>query len=549
MKKLWKRAFSYLLVCFSFFMICAPGVYATQPVETNISVALGGEFAAGVEGDVSTMDDLLALAVSGYFGANGIALVNYNQSRESYVDMIIRYFKEYYSAQVEGATTRDFYDWLANNITETAFGIQRVAGAVTGAANLLIGEPLAQVLEPFKNWWNNKFNPQATVETAQTVEIVRDTSVAAVTVPLVDGGSIALCLSTSGDLLVPNVNYVNYYNAGSAGWVSVISPVTNFSLGTPLFDVKSVSKGVYSAEFENVSVVVDNGMLTITKKDTFQSASFGITETGKFYLAGLAEIKREGGVIASYSGAVVIQVRDNSGYYAAYRFWEASQWQNFYLSSGQFEDSGVSVTTMSVSSDGSLSYGPDTSEADNIVQNAETLSVPIIAPSVSGSSLSFSASDTLAELVEKALQSVTSFLTDVSSNTLELPSNDTTLSPDISIEANIDWADDTASEVTPTPTITPGAIVTVAPTSGVTPWPVSEQQIAVLGSDGQIAIVDVVQTIKGWTQSLTEVYQGYVNLISAVFPFLPDELIVLLNWSLAALIFTGLFKRWWWSHH
>lgn len=532
MKKLWKRVFAYLLVCFSLFMISAPGAYASQPVETNISVALGGEFAAGVEGDVSTMDDLLALAVSGYFGANGIALVNYNQSRESYVDMIIRYFKEYYSAQVEGATTRDFYDWLANNITETAFGIQRVAGAVSGAANLLIGEPLAQVLEPFKNWWNNKFNPQDTVETAQTVEVVRDTSVAAVTVPLADGSPFVLSTMSDGSLVsVPDtVGFGSSFQLSrsdvSLGSV-VPRGITKFSNGSS-WDLHGGSNSIYYS-----SLIVNE--LTRCTLGPFNSSQ-------GYFFAGDVGILFAGVYIADTSMIQIWNKCSNISYldYFAY--------SSFYSTSFQFEGSGISVTTMSVSSDGSLSYGPDTSLADNIVQNTETLSVPIIAPSVSGNSFSFSISDVLAELVEKALQAVAASLSDASSNTLELPSNDSTLSPDISIEANIDWAEDVA-DVTPTPTITPQAIVTVAPTSAVTPWPVSEQQMAVVGSDGQIAIVDVVQTIKGWTQSLTEVYQGYVNLISTLFPFLPDELIVLLNWSLAALIFTGLFKRWWWSHH
>lgn len=530
MKKLWKRAFAYLLVCFSFFMVSAPGVYASQPVETNISVALGGEFAAGVGGDVSTMDDLLALAVSGYFGANGIALVNYNQSRESYVDMIIRYFKEYYSAQVEGATTRDFYDWLANNITETAFGIQRVAGAVTGAANLLIGEPLAQVLEPFKNWWNNKFNPQDTVETAQTVEIVRDTSVAAVTVPLADGSSFVLSVQSDGNLFpVYSGSGVDSYNG--------------FSLGSVLLSDNSNSRTVSFVKGLMVSKRLSGNLYSdfYLNGDTSNFIAGSSIYSGSNYSGSVLVAGIDGcyiGFVTSFN-ADVLFLRINS---------VAIPYTYFYSGSEEFDDSGVSVTTMSVSSDGSLSYGPDTSSADNIVQNTETLSVPIIAPSVSGNSLSFSTSDVLAELVEKALQTVSASLSDASSNTLELPSNDSTLSPDISIEANIDWAEDVA-DVTPTPTITPGAIVTVVPTAVVTPWPVSDPQLAVIGSDGQIAIVDVVQTIKGWTQSLTEVYQGYVDLISALFPFLPDELIVLLNWSLAALIFTGLFKRWWWSHH
>lgn len=539
MKKLWKRAFAYLLVCFSLFMVSAPGAYASQPVETSISVALGGEFMAGVEGDVSTMDDLLALAVSGYFGANGIALVNYNQSRESYVDMIIRYFKEYYSAQVEGATTRDFYDWLANNITETAFGIQRVAGAVSGAANLLIGEPLAQVLEPFKNWWNNKFNPQDTVETAQTVEIVRDMSVAAVTVPLASGSPFVLTVMRDG----------SFFSRNDAS--DLLYADTSVAAGTVLFYLTSSTDVEFnSLTFKNVYVSSSVNYIEVYNSDSVlvYRTSIGHSSSNAFvfpvYLAaderGVFILSKYGPNQINFYRVYNYSVSRFGSYFIPYSY--------FYSSSEQFDDSGVFVTTMSVSSDDSLSYGPDTSSADNIVQNTETLSVPVIAPSVSGNSLSFSTSDTLAELVEKALQAVAASLSDASSNTLELPSNDLTLSPDISIEANIDWAEDVA-DVTPTPTITPGAIVTVIPTVVVTPWPVSDQQMAVVGSDGQIAIVDVVQTIKGWTQSLTEVYQGYVNLISTLFPFLPDELIVLLNWSLAALIFTGLFKRWWWSHH
>lgn len=542
MKKFWKRVFAYLLVCFSLFMICVPGVYASQPVETSISVALGGEFSAGAEGDISTMDDLLALAVSGYFGANGIALVNYNQSRESYVDMIVRYFKEYYTAQIDGSAARDFYDWFANSITETGFGIQRVAGAVSGVANLLIGEPLAQVLEPFKNWWNNKFNPQGTVETAQTVEIVRDMSVAAAVVPLADGSDFILTVRSDGNFVPNPTDPFFSYSIAPVGRISLAfgdsfdfygSAVSTYEFNRVRFVLTLNSGSIYTFQ-----VFVDN--------EISYGFNFSVNSSERFCLVGF-----DGGVgfcrIDSDSMVRIFKVfgPDSSSKFSSFSF----PYSYFYSDSQQFDDSGISVSVMSVSSDGSLSYGPDISSADNIIQSTETLSVPIIAPSISGSSLSFSTSDMLAELVEKALQTVTASLSDASSNTLELPSNDSTLSPDISIEANIDWAEDTVVEVTPTPTITPGAIVTVIPTAVVTPWPVSDQQLAVIGSDGQIAIVGVVQTIKGWTQSLSDVYQMYVDLVSALFSFLPDELIVLLNWSLSALIFTGLFKRWWWSHH
>lgn len=107
---------------------------------------------------------------------------------------------------------------------------------------------------------------------------------------------------------------------------------------------------------------------------------------------------------------------------------------------------------------------------------------------------------------------------------------------------------------TATPTAFP--IVTIPPdcpdcppVGWLTPWPVSPDQFAVVTSDGRIALIDITDTIKGWTESLTGIYQSYVDLLGSVFGFLPDEIQVLFKWSMAALVFTGILKRWWWDHH
>lgn len=537
MKRLYKRALAALLVCLALLANCTPflSVAFAADVSSTLSVSFGDDWASG-----DNADDLLSLAGLSYFASNGTNMISYNQTGETLVDTYMRYYKQFYEEQiVQAGATSDFYGWIANSITQNALGIRRVAGAVNGAVNILIGEPLAQILNPFLNWFRNKFNPDGTVEVEQTVEVVRDTLSSGINVPLLDGTLISCTSLSDGNLLPFPPSYVAFSN------VLLSDPVIRATTNTPV-----------TAYLPSYSMVL-TGTSSSNSQLNLYSGNSGSSGVRLAYLSSTSGLFSSNIYLAAtVSGVCWGIVRSGQFYYSMLPIGNSEidyfvmPYSSFYSTSEQFADSGLSVLTMSLSSDGNLSYGPDTSSADNIVQNNQTLSVPVIAPSISGdASLSFETTDSVAELLEKALSSVRAALSDASANTLELPSNDDTLSPEIEIldDDDITWADDSVAEVTPTPT--PGAVVTVGPSPAVTHWPVSDPQLAVVGSDGQSTLVDVVQTIKGWTRSLTHVYQMYVNLISALFPFLPDELIVLLNWSLSALIFTGLFKRWWWSHH
>lgn len=529
MKKIYVRLLSCVLVFVSLFINCIPRAFAGE-VSSTISVAIGNQLNSGVESDV---DESLALAGLSYFASNGIDLISYNQTGETLVDTFIRYFKQYYQEQiVGGGSVSDFYDWIANGIINTALGIRRVSGALNSAFDILITEPLLQKLSPFMNWFNNKFNPSdSTAE--QTVEISRDFAVSSVVVPLVDGSSFSLSVQSDGQFF-PDILYPNYFY-----------PLDNVAFGMVLFPSENSVRQFNSIYFRSTIAAIEN------------SYNIEYSLNGNNYTR-ITTLSNDTDCYLSATASGILLGRVSDPYY---KFIDSSDrgylfpYSYFYSTPEQFSNSGVSVLATSVSSDGSLSYGPDTSSADNIVQNNQTLSVPVIAPSVSGdSSLSFETTDSLSELLEKALSIVTAFLSDASDNTLQLPSNDSSLPPDIDILDNldIDWAGDSQAVSTPTPTPTESAIVTVAPTSvpvSVTPWPVSDPQLAVVGSDGTSTIVDIVATIKSWTGVLTDIYQGYVDLMNSVFPFVPDEIKTLLNWSLAAVIFTGIFKRWWWSHH
>lgn len=540
MKKIYVRLLSCVLVFVSLFINCIPRAFAGE-VSSTISVAIGNQLNSGVESDV---DESLALAGLSYFASNGIDLISYNQTGETLADTFIRYFKQYYQEQiVGGGSVSDFYDWIANGIINTALGIRRVSGALNSAFDILITEPLLQKLSPFMNWFNNKFNPNGTVEVEQTVEVVRDTLSSGINVPLLDGTLISCTSLLDGNLFSFPPSYVAFSN------VLLSDPVIRATVNTPV-----------TAYLPSYSMVL-TGTSSSNSQLNLYSGNSGSSGVRLAYLSSTSGLFSSNIYLAAtVSGVCWGIVRGDQFYYSMFPIGNSEidyfvmPYSSFYSTSEQFADSGLSVLAMSVSSDGDLSYGPDTSSAENIVQNDQTLVVPVIAPSVTGSDFSFSSTDSLAELIEKALSTVTTFLSDASDNTLQLPSNDSSLPPDIDILDNldIDWAHDSQAVSTPTPTPTESAIVTVAPTSvpvSVTPWPVSDPQLAVVGSDGTSTIVDIVATIKSWTGVLTDIYQGYVDLMNSVFPFVPDEIKTLLNWSLAAVIFTGIFKRWWWSHH
>ena len=59
-------------------------------------------------------------------------------------------------------------------------------------------------------------------------------------------------------------------------------------------------------------------------------------------------------------------------------------------------------------------------------------------------------------------------------------------------------------------------------------------------TDSQLA--EIVQKVKSWFPQLSEMYQGYVGFLSATFPYLPEDTMILLNFGIASSVFIALLK-------
>lgn len=538
-KKIFKRFLaSFLALILIFLCGCFPSAFAAATDTREVAVAVGDALA-----EMGGLDGGWSLAVMSYFSANGISLDSYGNTGEDLTRVIMKYYEEYYNEEVAslGGAVLSISDYIANAISGTALGISRIVGAVDGAFNLLIKAPLAVQLQGFLDWWNKKFNPSGSVETTETVEIIPKSSVTMLEVPLYGGGSFYISLYSDGSFLT--------------GLGTVLK--TDVSLGDVLFSSGSSEPAtVYFSGVRFSRTFVSNGIYSVT---CYDSESSGVISRFTVYSADVTNSYDNFPVYLAGTNKGVLLLCSNTqvNYRNRFKFGSAVEGFNFvpysyfYSSSVQFNSSGLSVLTMSQSSDGRLSYGPSGSSAGTIIQSGETISIPVIAPSIEGSAVSFSPLDTVADLAGKALAIVGDAMGDAADTVLELPSTVGELIPDIELfdDLEINWADDTPVTLTPSPSPVPDLPVTIVPTSLPSPWPVSPDQFAVVTSDGRTALVDITDTIKGWTESLTGIYQSYVDLLGSVFGFLPEEIQVLFKWSMAALIFTGIFKRWWWDHH
>lgn len=543
-ERIFKRfAASFLALILAFLCGCFPSAFASESGGSAMpsderAVAIGDALA-----EMGGLDGGWALTLMTYLSANGISLESYGNDGEDLTNVLMKYYREYYSTSPAGIAGIAVGDFIADAISGTALGISRIVGAVNGAFNLLIRAPLAAELHDFLDWWNEKFNPSGSVETAETVEISRNTLISGVTVPLVDGSSFALATLPDGGL----IRFFSGYFINS-----------NIISGSVLFSNLSTSSSVQFAG-GSFRIAVVNGKFHLQfSTDGFSTINFYVD------LGTTGTSNRTVGLDATETG-VKVSVGDvgssmpPSGYTSVFSFLDLSgnyvaiPYSYFYSGSGQFSSSGLSAVTMKQSSDGQLSYGPSGSSAGTIIQSGETISIPVVAPSIEGNAVSFSAVDTVADLLAKALTIVEDSVADAADTALELPSTVGELIPDIELfdDLEINWADDTPVTLTPSPSPlpVPDLPVTVIPTSLPSPWPVSPDQFAVVTSDGRTALIDITDTIKGWTESLTGIYQSYVDLLGSVFGFLPEEIQVLFKWSLAALVFTGVFKRFWWDHH
>lgn len=530
-KRIFKRLFaSFLALILAFLCGCFPSAFAAEIDERDIAVAIGDTLA-----QMGGLDGGWSLAIMSYFSANGISLESYGNTGEDLTRVIMKYYEEYYNEEIAslGGAILSMSDYIANAISGTALGISRIVGAVDGAFSLLVRAPLAVQLQDFLDWWNEKFNPSGSVETTETVEVSRNSSISAVTVPLANGDDFSLSILSNGGLL--DLSFVDFGHVASFA-------VSDVALGTPLTTSSIVFLNNSSWEIQSTGNGFFEGSYTVNGSVV---STFSRVYSGGYLFATTDGICFGGYSSSSLTNLLIWRSVGNASNRAFYSF------SHYYSSLQQFNSSGLSAVTMSQSSDGRLSYGPSGSSAGTIIQSGETISVPVVAPSIEGNAVSFSAVDTVADLLAKALTIVEDSVADAADTVLELPSTAGQLIPDIELfdDLDINWADDTSVSPSPSPSPVPDLPVTVVPTSLPSPWPVSPDQFAVVTSDGRTALVDITDTIKGWTESLTGIYQSYVDLLGSVFGFLPEQIQVLFKWSMAALIFTGVFKRFWWDHH
>ena len=74
--------------------------------------------------------------------------------------------------------------------------------------------------------------------------------------------------------------------------------------------------------------------------------------------------------------------------------------------------------------------------------------------------------------------------------------------------------------------------------------PASDGDLIDPASDG--GLPSVVESVKSWGSGLMEVYTGYTSFLTGIFPYLPSELLALFHWGLAAVVFGGVFRRFFW---
>ena len=52
----------------------------------------------------------------------------------------------------------------------------------------------------------------------------------------------------------------------------------------------------------------------------------------------------------------------------------------------------------------------------------------------------------------------------------------------------------------------------------------------------------IVEMILGWFESIPDLFSGFLGLLTALFPFLPDDIMLLLSFGVAAIVFIGILK-------
>lgn len=55
-------------------------------------------------------------------------------------------------------------------------------------------------------------------------------------------------------------------------------------------------------------------------------------------------------------------------------------------------------------------------------------------------------------------------------------------------------------------------------------------------------LATVVDMVLGWFDSIPGLFSGFLGFLSAIFPFLPPEIMLLLTFGIAAIVFVGIIK-------
>lgn len=497
---------------------------------------------AGVVGTVAVVAGVAgALAFSAawlaYARANGVDLSVYSMlSGQDLVDAITDLVQQYLNDERDGISANTYFDSVGIP-SIVKFAYNTVGSYLTGGVKAIISASgISTVFEPFTDWFIGKFGVSS---------------------------SPSLISSSSSVLTIPfNSVYNSFFTNVSNGLV-LVSPSDSvcFKGDETHISTSSLSSGytksvytLYNSRYGTADLVAFSTSLRIAL--VFSSGSNWNVQYIQFYGGELSSSVYSDSYFSTGSGLngyiVFCAVRNGIrlGNITSQGFLDFSSpvipWSAF---------PAFDSVRASQSADNGTNRYPSTS-----VPSGKQLEVPIEIPNVTTdypvvSDTEEQRSNDIANAII-AGQIGNDFAVDYTGIEIneEKAITPTVTMPPTLTPTPIEMPSPEEPSETATPTAFP--IVTIPPdcpdcpsVGWLTPWPVSPDQFAVITSDGRTALVDITDTIKGWTESLTGIYQSYVDLLGSVFGFLPDEIQVLFKWSMAALIFTGIFKRWWWDHH
>lgn len=123
-KRIFKRFLaSFLALILILFSGCFPSAFAVESGGSAMSsdvkaVAIGDALA-----EMGGLDGGWALTLMTYLSANGISLESYGNNGEDLTNVLMKYYREYYSTSPAGIAGIAVGDFIADAISGTALGI------------------------------------------------------------------------------------------------------------------------------------------------------------------------------------------------------------------------------------------------------------------------------------------------------------------------------------------------------------------------------------------------------------------------------------------